>query len=62
MGIRLESLTLIPDVDIGQLAAELVSTDTGNTAELGTDGRLLVRPPEKQEFSIDLRSVYLLST
>jgi len=62
MPIRLESLTAIPALDVGQLASELLSADAQNTAELDGQGRILVRPPEDQEFTPDLVSIYRISS
>lgn len=62
MPTLIESVTTVPNIDVRQLASELVSKDSPNTAELGSDGRILVKLPEEQDFTTDLASVYRLAT
>jgi hypothetical protein len=62
MPIKLESLTAVAAVNVDQLAVELLSEDANNTAELGTDGRILVKLPEEQNFTVDLLLLYRLAS
>lgn len=58
MPIKFESIGATAFANVDQLAIKLVSQDAPNTMEFGTDGLLLVKLPEEQEFAPDLVQIY----
>jgi hypothetical protein len=58
MPIKFESIGATAFANVDQLAIKLVSENAPNTMEFGTDGLLLVRLPEDQDFTPDLVEIY----